>query len=219
MIKELTAAALHDLIGVLKQHPDFFQKSAEEKAQFPAVSAMLKDISSEVELLEAMSGVMGYLKGTENGTGNVLLVAVAHYFAIDFPAVFDNLDKVYYGSSWEEQKEKLDELLPEKGLFYDTLKSYLLVESPQDLTESIIVFLQDICNSPRLLVQSSAECDSTTKTEIRGHFAKKYPQSFVQFRVNSQLIGGIRFFVDGEVDDHSWFGRIQDIKRLETLVS
>ncbi|MDF2378686.1 MAG: F0F1 ATP synthase subunit delta [Candidatus Gracilibacteria bacterium] len=219
MITDLTAAALYDLVGVLKQHPDFLQKSEDEKATFPAVAGMLKDISTQDELLEALAGASAFLKGSESGVGNPLLQAMARFFTLDFPTLFDQLDKSFYYSTRADQEKTLNDMIPEKSAFYDALKNHLLVGSPQELTESIIEFLQNIYESPRLLVQSSTECDRATKTEIRGHFAQQYAQSIVQFSVNTQLIGGIRFFVDGQVDDHSWFGRIQDIKRLETLVS
>ncbi|MDZ4217285.1 MAG: hypothetical protein U1C97_03135, partial [Candidatus Gracilibacteria bacterium] len=66
--------------------------------------------------------------------------------------------------------------------------------------------------------QSPIECDRETKDAIRRHFGLKLPKSFVAFSINAQLIGGIRFFIDGKVVDRSWFSRIQAIHRLKELV-
>lgn len=60
-----------------------------------------------------------------------------------------------------------------------------------------------------LVVQSPIELTKEQKAEVRGDLVKKYgPSAFPLFQVNQMLIGGLRVFYNGEVQDLSWLGRI-----------
>jgi len=47
------------------------------------------------------------------------------------------------------------------------------------------------------------------KREIRQTLSKDHPYSLPVFQINKKLIGGIRIFKDGEVQDHSWLSRVE----------
>ena len=124
------------------------------------------------------------------------------------------MNRDFYELPDAEQRDRLLKFFPQKSVFFSTLRSTLLIRSSQEITEDIVFFLREFLLSPRLIVQSPLECDLKTKHDIRAYLAKSYPKSFVSFSVNKQLIGGIRFFVDGKVDDLSWFSRIQALHSL-----
>jgi F0F1-type ATP synthase delta subunit len=219
MIKTLTSAALKDLVSYLKSNPDFMGMSEEQRAQkAPAMASMVQSMD-DAALLEDLKMTVKVIKGAALAADSKISQAMGRYFVIDFPKAFDQMTTEFYSLSAEQQMQKLDELFPEKAEYFRALKQILMVESPQEITEYIVQFLTDVFSSPRILVQSPMECELETKTSIRSHYAKEYPQSFVAFSVNPQLIGGIRFFVDGDVVDHSWFARIGDIRRLRDVVS
>ncbi len=219
MITNLTSAALKDLVSHLKSNPDFLSLSEEDRAQkAPAYAAMVKGLNADT-LLEDLMTTVKVLKGSAMASESHIVKSLGQFFVRDFPAIFDQLGSEFFTAKPEAQSQKLNELLPENAYFYSALKQVLMVDSAQEISEQVVQFLTEVFNTPRILVQSPVECDLETKTSIRKHYQQEYPQSFVAFSVNPQLIGGIRFFVDGSVVDHSWFGRIADIRRLHTLVS
>ncbi len=219
MIKTLTSAALKDLVSFLKANSDFMSMNEEQRAQkAPAIAAMVQGMNAE-ELLNDLKITVKVIKGSALAADSKIVQSIGRYFVKDFPKAFDELTSIFYSSSAAQQVQKLEELFSEKAEFFKALKQVLAVESPQEVTEHVIHFLTEVFSSPRILVQSPLECELETKTSIRAHYIKEYPQSFVAFSVNPQLIGGIRFFVDGDVVDHSWFARIGDIRKLRHLVS
>lgn len=219
MITTLTTAALKDLVSYLKEHPDFMSLQQEERAQkAPAISSMVQGMD-EAALLEDLKTTVKVIKGSSLAVESQIAQALGRYFVIDFPEIFDQLSGAFHTDTAEKQMARLDELFPEKASFFTSLKQVLMVESPQEMSEYIIQYLTEVFSSPRILVQSPVDCTLETKSSIRNHYRKEYPQSFVAFSVNPQLIGGIRFFVDGDVVDHSWFARIGDIRKLRHLVS
>lgn len=216
MFHSLTVAILKDLITVLKKEKGFMGLSEDQRtAKAPAVAALVKGMNEE-QLLEDIKTTVKVIKGSAMAKESQIAQALGRYFTTDFPQVFDQLGNAFFHAP---QAERLQEVFPEQAAFYNTLKQVLMVESAQELTEQIVQYLSDVFQSPRILVQSPVECDQETKTAIRAHYFKEYPQSFVAFSVNPQLIGGIRFFVDGQVVDHSWFARIGEIRKLRDLVT
>lgn len=60
-----------------------------------------------------------------------------------------------------------------------------------------------------LVVQSPIRLTAEKKAEIRKGLREKYDRSVHPlFQTNRLLIGGLRVFYNGEVQDHSWLGRI-----------
>jgi len=218
MISDLTSALIKDTIAFLKQEKGFLSLSADQRQQKAPAYAALLDGMSESDFVNDLERTLKVLKGSLAARDSRLMQSLGRYFCKDFPAVFDQLDRDFYRLPDADQASKIEALLPEKERFFGVLRHYVSLYSPQEMTETIIGFLADIANSPRILVQSPVECDRETKTGIRQHFAQDHSTSFVAFSVNPQLIGGIRFFVDGKVDDHSWFSKIQSLNRLKAVL-
>lgn len=210
MMSQLISALIKDLLLLLSKEPQFF-KNKIHKAE-----GLLKFLSgtSERAFIEDMRGALLFLRDGIVTKENAILKAISDYLIHDFPAVFDRLDSAFYRLPLKDQKQQITQLIPGKEYFFEVVRSLLLIFSSQEVTEHITAWTTVSSGSPEILVQSPLECDLATKQEIRTAFLKRYPKSFVSFHVSRQLIGGIRFFIDGKVQDYSWFSQLQKIRNL-----
>lgn len=219
MIELLTSALIEDLLVFLQQHRDYFGLDQKKRLELATAalgkSAFASFLStvSEKQFVDDLTSALKFLKQQAQPTSG-LLKALAQYLLNDFPENFDQLDRQFFAKSEAERKTTLTKLFPEKSRLSTTIRDYLFVYSPQEIGEAIVFFLREVLQSPRIIIQSPLECDTETKSSIRKNFREKYPQSFIVFSVNTQLIGGIRFFVDGKVDDLSWFSKVQQLHAL-----
>ena len=222
MMKFLISAVIEDFLLLLKQQRDFFQLEKEKRLSLAqqawgegALSSYLS-IVTEKAFIHDLAAALKALKGNPATDDRGMLEAFGAYFVEEFPAAFDQLDRTHADSSEDQQQRELKKLFPEETVFFRALRSVLLGHSPQEISEAIVDFLRFLHRSPRVIIQSPLPCDQETKREIRATFFKTHPKSFLTFSVNKQLIGGIRFFVDGQVDDLSWFSKIQTFGQLST---
>ena len=213
MIESFISSLIQDILMLLRPQKDFFGLDKVKRAQIAedySGSKVLADYLSHVSEAAFVDDLHTALKEKKGP----LVQLLADYFLREFPLVFDQLNSQFYRLSGPERKKFAESLFPKNTAFTSTAQEYLLLMSYQEISENIVVFLKECYDSPRIMVQSPLETDSKTKTEIRQYFSKTFPRSFVTFSINSQLIGGIRFFVDGKVDDLSWFSKIQAIRSL-----
>lgn len=164
---------------------------------------------SPPEVIRELECLLKMLRKEIPLSGNVFTNALGCYFLHEFWQSFDQMDSHFFHKKLPEQRRILEGNFPHPSLFFEQLRSHLLFNSSQDITETIIQYASSLYRSPRILVQSPVECDLHLKNRIRQHFLQSSSQSFLAFQVNTQLIGGIRFFVDGTVQDLSWFSHIQ----------
>lgn len=209
MIKTLASSFVKDFVLHLKENKG-------EATQHPLFGS-LKGMSGS-ELLDDLKNTVEYLKGSLPASESKIMKAMGNYFTDSFPAVFDQLNTDFFALSSEAQPTRLKELLPGNEHFFHILRSELLVQSPQEIEQEILQFLRNVFEAPLIVAQSPVECQLEVKKQIRDHFKAQHAHAFVVFQVNPQLIGGIRFFVNGKVQDHSWFGRIATIRQLHHLV-
>lgn len=66
-----------------------------------------------------------------------------------------------------------------------------------------------------LLIQSPVRLDSEMKEEIRLAMHKKHPEASPIFVVNKKLIGGLRIYINGHVEDLSWQSKINILTSLK----
>jgi len=225
MIKALTTSFIRDALHFLKAEKEFFgsdSKNKEKKAQsYFSSLALGRYLASmtAVDFLDDMKKTVKIMKGSVEVKiqESKMIEAIAHYFLNEFPEIFDQIDKKHFELSDDEKKKHLQKLLDSELHFFSALRDLLKYYSVQEMSENIMVFLRDLYNCPRIVVQSPVESNRKTKTDIRNHFLKKHPQTFIAFSINPQLLGGIRFFIDGEVKDLTWFSKLQDFHTLYTL--
>lgn len=216
----LFSSFVQDTLFFLKKEKSFFEESADKRKSqakvffgFESAANYLSQTSGN-SYVDDLKEALKFLKGNPDLQNKTLAEVLADYFLNEFPQHFDHLDKAFYSSAKSQKQESLTKLFPGNTMFIRNLKNYLSINSPQEIAEEIVFFLRDLDNSPRIIVQSPMECNLQTKKEIRSYFHNLHPKSFVVFHINPQLIGGIRFFVDGKVDDLSWFSKVQAISNL-----
>ncbi len=66
-----------------------------------------------------------------------------------------------------------------------------------------------------LLIQSPVRLSSEMKEDIRLAMHKKHPEATPIFVVNKNLIGGLRIYIDGHVEDLSWQSKINILTSLK----
>lgn len=221
MTADLTASLIKDLLVFLKGNKDFFANPNHAQAMnalgAESFVSYLSGTTAE-KFIDDLQFTVKALKGDPKAkkADSAIIKALADYFLKDFANPFDRLDKSYQTMSFDEQTETLAKIFPVKSNFFSTLRTYIFKFSPQEMTDLVVSFLIDLLESPRIVVQSPIEADQKTKASVREYFSRTHPKSFVAFSINSQLIGGIRFIVDGKVEDMSWFSKIQNFHKLYT---
>lgn len=216
-METLIIAYIKDLMTFLNLHRDFFKETRQKrqdilKPVFEHESLFLLFLDfSEKDFFHA-------LREAVIGKPNLFFDAISSYFLKDFPQPFDQLNRAFYQASLAEQKTMVKKKFPKDSSFFDVLRNQLLLLSHQEFTDMILQWLDQLYQSPIILIQSPLECDLSLKTSIRSLFSKTRSKSFVAFHVSRQLIGGIRCFINGKVSDFSWFSQIQKIRQLSSTL-
>lgn len=199
MLDELLSALIADLLSFLKKEKGFVTllKGKREALSMSALgiktfSQYLSNLDEE-GFVEDLRLCMALRKGVKEKTCGGLIQNLQRFFVEEFP----------------ELKE-----IPSSSRFGKTLQHAVSRLSSQEVNEEILTFLEHYFNAPRILVQSPLPVDEKTRHEIRQRFLKTHPTSFPVFSVNAQLIGGIRFFINGKVKDYTWFSKVQKIHNL-----
>lgn len=222
MLKLIGAAALKDSIGLLKSDESFFSKdkgarqSAVKKAlpDFPeALAAYLSEVSEEQFLAETKEAIQVF-GGFERADQSGLLSALASYISEDLGAILDQLDSAFFFKKLDEREAHLEKLVPGDSELSIAVREMLIESTYQEVTAMASEALSTISEVPVVVVQAPLELDADERGKIREQFNKEYPGSFTEFQTNPQIIGGMRVFVNGDVVDHSWLGKIQAITSL-----
>lgn len=199
MLDELLSALIADLLFFLKKEKGFFtllkgkrEALSRNAFQIKTFSEYLSNID-EAEFVEDLRLCIALRKGVKEKTCGGLIQSLQRFFVEEFP----------------ELKE-----IPSSSRFGSSLQRFVSRLSSQEIHEEILTFLERFFNAPRILVQSPIPVDEITRHEIRKRFLKTHPTSFPVFSVNAQLIGGIRFFINGKVQDFTWFSKVQKIHNL-----
>ena len=104
-----------------------------------------------------------------------------------------------------------------KSFVYQFLKELFFESTYQELSLNACEFLSSVKDVETIVVQSPKELSKELKHEIRKYYMGVYKNSFVEFQINPQIIGGIRVFVNGDVVDNSWLAEIQKISSLSLI--
>jgi len=212
MIKNLLLSLIYDILKILVENKDFFDKSENQRKEICAglhdipkkvceylseVSAesFFKDLDASVEYMNALEGQEASLKGKLAG-------ALAEFMAYEMPE---------YLEGGEHGHIKIEY----KGTFGAMLKDILKNNSYQEVTSSMELFMESIKHIPTILIQSPYDIKSELKNEIREELQKKHPYSIPVFAVNKKTLGGFRIFVNGVIKDYSWLSKINQITSIK----
>jgi hypothetical protein len=204
MIDELLSMLMADILSLLREEKGFFTMLKGKREALSANALPFKSFAqylantNEANFIEDLRLCFVVRKSGVTKTPGGLIMSLQRFFVEEFPERGD---------------------IPQTSRFCKTLQRAVSRFSSQEMTEEIQSFLERFFNAPRILVQSPISCDVKTQREIRQYFSKTHPESFPVFSINNQLIGGIRFFINGKVQDFTWFSKVQKIRNLAKYVT
>lgn len=191
---------------------DYFTRLLLEHCQMVSESGQVDEAT-----LEEISRVAHYVSSNDSKyiKESELLQKGVEYLTKDFALALNGIDSSFYGMSQSEREKAVNNLWKIDREVDKALMKVLVNCSYQEIVRNIQNLLEVAFNSSFLLVQTPTPLDKATKDEIvkKLQLENKEPV-IVQFQVNQSIIGGMRIFQNGEVQDMSWMGRIEKIVNL-----
>lgn len=221
MLKTLGLSVIRDFVFFLKREKDFFEKSNTDREnliishfldKYPKIFKEYLLKISEKEFLEDLLNLVKFLKNKEVKADNNFLNSLASYIAYDLTFIVDRLSNDFFFADLNERQKVLQEFFDTKSYFSIAVMEMIAFSTYQELNEKIYKSLNLLKESALVVIQSPLEVNSETKSVIREYFLEKKPYSQTEFRINKEIIGGIRIFCDGYVADCSWMSKIQNLK-------
>jgi len=221
MILTLFLSYIHDLLSKLDR--DFFEKSSGEKENLLKNYSFIRNeefkkhlmgTTSFDEFLKEVKKALLLFDAETSFDDDVQIVLLDYYdFLLEkIVPVLDKISVKFFVASKEDKLALLEAIFPEKGLFFDNLKSLLLVSSNEEVQELFSIISKKINKTGSLIkIQSARECSPSLKGEIRSQYGENY---FVTFQVNTRLLGGMLIYKDGKITDSSWIGKIHALKSI-----
>lgn len=209
MIHEILTALLYDVLAKIKANVNFFSAPEGERKKLLIVSPFLPESLvnylsgvSETQFITDVQNLISFLNESSLTAGQLqgkLFLHLSDFCAKDLASYIDagNLE------------------IATEGAYGEAIREALLRYSYQEATDSIDRFLRVIRNeTPVIVVQSARPVPGNVRSLIREELQKKYPHSIPVFSINTDLLGGIRLFVNGNVHDASWRSKINQLTSL-----
>lgn len=227
MLAQVNHAIIAEILVFLKENQTFFEdksgKDALEKLTLPKpVKEYLLQADADqfvAEFSELVRFITGSVRKQELGSlmENQLLKAIVKFWSFDVMDHLDVLTTDFYLKSKKDQLNQLADLVLGEGMVSDALRDLIATASAQELAKHVREFVGQVLASPLIVVQTPREVAYEFKKEIREQLRAEYGDgSLPVFQINRNLIGGMRVFVDSEVKDFSWLGRIKLITSLKS---
>ncbi len=224
MLFNLSISAIKDFVALLKEEKNFFEKNEDQRnvlisekfgENFPSSLANYLSKVSVDNFLEDIKNVVLYIKDIKPLQENKFFDAMCHFISEDLGILLDKVDGEFFFKAPGERKKFLDKFLTGNSYFLREFEDLVLFSTYQDLNDTAQNLLNKLKEAPIVIVESAASIDSDTKTQIRKYFIKTKEFSFVEFRINKNIIGGVRVFVDGTLVDLSWMGKLRGLSKLK----
>jgi len=213
MLSEILSAITMDTLRFLKGNDTFFNGDKAARTNAMADLKLPKEIitylqeTTEKDFLNDLRGAARYAKNGNTCPENGLLKAFAQFASGPLAIRLDIMNESAHMD--RDAREKLAlKALPGDSTVAKTLRNLLSTYSYQEISASILELAQSCLNAPYILVQSPRRMELSLKKEIRAHIQKNHPGAFTIFQVNRRLIGGLRIFKDGTIQDYSWISRV-----------
>ena len=209
-LKDLLAALTHDLIVFLKENPDFFaaenRKHTLEKVDFlsPSLKEYLSEVSAD-DFLADLSVFVEYLGGAPIFFGSRigLLTAVAKFLTGEFAAFCDAPKEVNISAYSVTLRSEMNRLVS--------------VASDLEINAEISDLLAFLPDTSFIMVQTPRPVAGELRKKIRAHFYQIDQLNFPVFAINKNLIGGLRIFINGKVQDNSWLNMVNKITSITNI--
>lgn len=222
MLNDFLTALMLEMVRFLAKHPDFFKGSAGERekaldsvrlaSSFKHYLAH-RDADGFMADLQLVVGFMHNPKSVKLD-GNALFKAVLEFFTGPFATKIDQLSSDFYGFKENDQWTVVEELIKSDTRTAQALKELLVRRTYQELSAGLVELSQRVVGATYVVVQTPREVTPVLKKEMRDALTEECPLSFPVFQINKKLIGGLRVFKGGSVNDHSWLSRVHSFTSL-----
>jgi len=222
MLKEIGAAALKDIIGMLKEEKLFFEAVDDTRLavikkhlpDFPEVFIHYLSHVNEDEYLKDMENAIQFLNDSGAKPASDFLGALARYIAEEIGFALDHLTADFFFEAPSERLARLEALLPGNSVLAGYVRQLFAGSTYQEITQMAYKALNQMRTIPVIVIQTPIAIKASERQVMRQSFLEKYPHSFPEFQINPQIIGGMRVFVNGVVEDQSWLAKVQALTRL-----
>lgn len=222
VLSNFLTTLVYEISVMLTSEKNFFDSKDRAKVlEKVNVTAPVKEYLSTVssdDFLEDLRVAVSYLVSPTqtNPAENKFLEAVAEFITENLSNKLDVLDATYAKMNHKDQVSVVEKLVPSNTRLGTSLKDLMLYNSIQEIAQGLNEFLGAVTNTPYVIVQTPTEISQDLKKEIRTELTKELKTNCLPiFQVNKNLIGGLRVFINGEVTDNSWLGRINFITQIK----
>lgn len=213
MIESLIGHISYKVLSKLEKDPEFFSKEAGSRKNLieslPKSFHAYFEIAKEDQFLKDLHQtikIIRHEKGVEAIQSNQFAKSLANYLTGEVSQLLDRIPMVFYQMTVAQKRKYLEEKAKLPTVFVDTLST----KNYQQIFKEIYEYLKVINPStPYIVVQIARDTDAEVKKEMRNKFKEAYGDVFPLFQVSKHLYGGMKVFVNGEVIDQSWVGKIE----------
>lgn len=193
---------IQQTVTLLQKHPQFFPAAHKKTLvhDFPPSIAEYMIGTTEAHYLKDLYSFFTNKKLTPFTT------ALIDYLTKDFASLVDKLPPDFI---WLSEKQKNEQLaqLDCSGSELDVLRNYFTQEIDRAIEKTVQMYQAD---KKIIYIQSARSLPVSLRAEVRSH----YQDSFVSFQANKSLLGGLKIFINGQVIDNSWVGKLQQWSTL-----
>jgi len=180
-------------------------QSTEVKTITSNSNALIKEVQLSFDVLMEKHAV---------SQNTLLLKELISFIKNDVLNILDTLNTDFFLENHKQREKILNNLITQKGLVYKLIKEIFLTlsyEEIQKIFQAIIIIASP--ETEKMFIQSAREFNVNTKKEIRNSFSN----GITTFKINKNLLGGIRIYKDGVLSDSSWLGKLKNLKLLKNI--
>ena len=204
MINELQTSALIDSIRIIKDNENFLSLAEKDKAD------LFKKIYSDEypeSLIQYFSKITEEMifedkKNTINIKSPVygkLADSIIEFLTSEFTEMLED-----FYSSAESKKNKF----LENSSFGRTLFKILDESTYSEISETISSEIYKIKQNNIVIIESPVELSKEFKNKIRKKYLESDPFAFSVFKINEDIVGGLKILANSQLLDLSWVNRI-----------
>lgn len=216
MLNDFLTALMHEMVHFLTKHPDFFDGTADirdkqlENVRMPAPFKHYLAHRKSNDFMDDLRLATQFIGSPKSAQieGNAFFKAIVEFFTGAFASKLDLLTSDFYGLKEKDQWTVVNELMKSDSRVAQTLRELLIRRNYQELSAGLVELTGRVVGATYIVVQTPREVTTGLKKDMRRQLVKENPLSFPVFQINRKLIGGLRVFKDGSVNDHSWISRV-----------
>lgn len=161
-------------------------------------------------MLEFRSSLQFLSKRKKEIKNDALLQKFASVLRVKVIPVFDQFPLSFFSLPLGEKQSVLKEKIPQNSSLDSSLAHILSFFTAEEIQKQFSRFLNMFADVPKkLFVKSVRDIDSSTRADIRS----RYQDSFVVFKVEKNLLGGMQIYNQGKLSDATWKGKVDALSR------